>query len=96
VEPKLFSACTVENLRQAIQRKRTPGASDSIPEEAQAQVRQYREAVTSRFAKGEPVRVSVRKRRGQVYITFRDVPLSKVGTLAEVLGEGLPEVRAVA
>jgi hypothetical protein len=96
VQSKPFSACTVEDLRKALQLKRKPASSKPLPEGELAQVQVYREAVASRFPATAPVRVSVRNRKGQALVTFQDVPLADVDKLTEALMDGAQPVRAVA
>lgn len=96
VQSKPFSACTVEDLRKALQLKRHPTSSKPLSEGERAQVQGYREAVTSRFPATSPVRVSVRNRKGQALVTFKDVPLADVDKLTEALMDGTLPVRSVA
>ncbi|WP_225413206.1 hypothetical protein [Stigmatella hybrida] len=96
VQPKPFSACTVEDLRKALQFKRQPTSSKPLSDGEMAQVQGYREAVTSRFPATSPVRVSVRNRKGQALVTFKDVPLADVDKLTEALMDGALPVRSVA
>jgi hypothetical protein len=96
VQSKPFSACTVEDLRKALQLKRSPTSSKPLSDGEMAQVQVYREAVSSRFPSTSPVRVSVRNRKGQALVTFQDVPLADVDTLTEALMDGALPVRSVA
>ena len=52
VKPKLFSACTVEELRSAVQHVRQQASNHPIPAEQRELVDQYREAVVRRFPRG--------------------------------------------
>jgi hypothetical protein len=85
VTPKTFQDCTVEELRQAIQRKRKPSSSKPLPPEVLAQVEEYREAVIARFPEEVPVRVDARNHTAGVLISFKDIPLSQLDGLAEIL-----------
>ncbi|WP_225412270.1 hypothetical protein [Stigmatella hybrida] len=96
VQSKPFGACTVEDLRKALQLKRKPSSSKPPSEGELARVEVYREAVASRFPATSPVRVSVRNSKGQALVTFKDVPLDDVDRLTEALMDGAQPVRAVA
>jgi hypothetical protein len=97
VKPKLFSGCTVDELRLAIQHARQKPTTP-IPAEHRALVDQYREAVINRFPQGSPVRVQLRNHKGEVVVDFRGIPVLQVGKLSEALLEQfdpmpeLPEV----
>ena len=60
VKPKLFSDCSSEDLRQALQRLRETTPTTPIPAEARALVDRYRKAITDIFPRGSPVRVQIR------------------------------------
>ncbi len=94
-EFKLFSACTVDEMRKAIQRKRKPTSSKPLPAEDVALVDQYREAVTGRFTKGDGVRVQIRNSKGKAVVDFKNIPLSQVAKLSEALAGLPPAVRRV-
>ncbi len=96
VAHKLFSDCSVADLRKALQAKRKPTSSAPLPQEALALVEQYRTAVTSRFPQQTPVRVSVRNLKGEAVISFKDIPLSKLDSLTEALIDGVASLREVA
>jgi hypothetical protein len=96
VTPKLFSECSVVDMRKALQHRRRPTSSAPLPAEDLALVEQYRTAVTGRFATGTPVRVSVRNLNGKAVISFKDIPLSEVDSLTEALIDGVPPLREVA
>ena len=49
VKPKLFSSCTMDELRAALQHLRQSASNTPIPSEQRELVDQYREAVTGRF-----------------------------------------------
>jgi hypothetical protein len=93
VTPKLFSECSVEEMRKAILRKRRPASSKPLPSEDLSLADQYREAVVGRYAKGDPVRVQVRNHKGKAVLDFKGIPLAQVGKLAEALMAPLPLVR---
>ncbi len=88
IQHKLFADCSVEDMRQALQLKRKPSSAEPIPAEQMAVVEQYQKSITGRFAKGTPVKVTARRHKGQVYISFKDIPLAQVGKLTEVLVDG--------
>jgi hypothetical protein len=96
VKPTLFSECSVDELRKAIQRKRKPSSSKPLPSEDVALADKYMQAVTARFKKGDPIRMQVRNHKGTPVLDFRGIPLAQVGKLAEaLLAQPLPvrEVR---
>jgi hypothetical protein len=96
VKPRLFSECSVEELRKAIQRKRKPSSSKPLPPADVALADKYMDAVMARFKKGDPIRVQVRNHEGTPVLDFRGVPLAQVSKLAEaLLAQPLPvrEVR---
>ena len=95
VSLKLFSQCTVDQLRKALQRKRKPTSTKPLPPEAQVLASQYREAVTSHFPKGVLIQVQVRNQKGKAVVDFKGIPLEQVAKLAEALAGELPPVRAV-
>jgi hypothetical protein len=82
---KPFKDCTVEELRKAIVRKRKPSSSKPLPPEVLSQVEEYRNAVISRFPDDVPVDVKARKHNSEVLITFKDIPMSLLDGLAEIL-----------
>ena len=82
---KPFRDCSVEELRKAIQRKRKPSSSKPLPPEVMAQVEAYREAVITRFPEDIPARVDARNHTAGVLISFKDIPLSQLDGLAEIL-----------
>lgn len=89
-----FSACTVEQMRRAVQRKRRPASSKPLPPEKVALAEQYTEAVALRFpsGKGALVKVTVRNQKGKAVLDFKGVPVEQVGLLAEALTGELPPV----
>ncbi|WP_224372659.1 hypothetical protein [Hyalangium versicolor] len=92
-----FGACTVEQMRRAIQRKRKPSSSKPLPPEALVLGEQYSEAVALRFPKGKGavVKVTVRNQKGQAVVDFKGIPLEQVSQLAEALTGELPAVSAL-
>jgi hypothetical protein len=96
VQHKLFSECSVVDMRKALQRKRRPTSSEPVPAEDLALVEQYRKVVTDRFPTGSQVRVSVRNISGKAAISFKDIPLTQVDSLTEALIDGVPSLRVVA
>jgi hypothetical protein len=93
VTSKLFSACSVEEMRKALQRKRKPASSKPLPEADLALTDQYREAVTGRFPKGVRVRVQLRNEKGKAVLDFKGIPVAEVRKLGESLMAELPAVR---
>jgi hypothetical protein len=94
VQSKLFSACSVDELRKAIQRKRKPTSSKPLPDADVVLADQYREAVTGRFAKGDGVRVQIRNHKGRAVVDFKNIPLLQVAKLSEALAGSLPAGRS--
>ncbi|WP_224242407.1 hypothetical protein [Hyalangium gracile] len=92
VKSKTFGECSVDEMRKAIQRKRKPASSKPLPEEDLMLATQLEEAVTSRFSKGDNVRVSVRNEKDKAVMTFDGIPLEQVLKLAEALMAPLPAV----
>jgi len=89
-----FSACTVEQMRRAVQRKRRPASSKPLPAEKVELAEQYSEAVALRFpaGKGALVKVTVRNQKGQAVLDFKGVPVEQVSLLAQALTGELPLV----
>lgn len=92
VTAKPFSECSVEELRKAINRKRKPVSSKPIPPHLQAQLEAFREAAIARFPEDAPVQVTARNHQGQVLISFRDIPMTDLDGLAEILLDGSSQV----
>lgn len=95
VTSKHFGACSVEEMRKAIQRKRKPTSSKPLPPEDLSLAEQYRKAVTGRYAKGDRVKVQVRNQKGKAVIDFKGIPLAQVAKLAEALVAPLPVAQQV-
>jgi hypothetical protein len=97
ITSKPFSACSVGEMRRALQRKRKPASSKPLPPEAEARAEQYSEAVAGRFPKGQGTRVTValRNQKGKAVLDIKGIPLEQVGQLAEALVGELPPVNAV-
>jgi hypothetical protein len=95
VKPKLFSACTVEELRAAVQHVRQSGANNPIPAEQRQLVDQYREAIIRRFPGDSGVRVQLRTHKGNTVVDFKAIPVHQVDKLIEALLEHLYPVREV-
>jgi hypothetical protein len=89
-----FSACSVEQMRRALQRKRKPSSSKPLPPEKVALAEQYSEAVAARFPKGSGalVKVAVRNQKGRAVLDFKGIPLEQVSQLAAALTGELPPV----
>jgi hypothetical protein len=86
VTTKLFSECSVAELRKAIQRMRdlTSGTKPLPPAEVALGDR-YVGAVTARFKKGDPLRAKVRNHEGMGVLDISGIPLSQVHKVAEAL-----------
>jgi hypothetical protein len=89
-----FSACTVEQLRRAIQRKRKPASTKPLPPEKVVLAEQYSESVARRFpqGKGTLVKVALRNQKGKAVLDFKGIPVEQVLQLAEALTAQLPPV----
>jgi hypothetical protein len=87
-----FSACTVEQLRRAVQRKRKPSSTKPLPSEQVERAEQISEAVALRFPKGKGalVKVAVRNQKGKAVLDFKGIPVEQVLLLAEALTAELP------
>jgi hypothetical protein len=85
VERKPFYACGVEDMRKALQFKRTPGAHKPMPRAERALGEKYVKALAGSFDKGEPVRIQLRNHHGKAVLDFRGIPVAHVGKLAELL-----------
>jgi hypothetical protein len=92
-----FGACSVEQMRLALQRKRKPSSSKPLPAEALELGEQYSEAVAQRFPKGKGavVKVTVRNQKGQAVVDFKGIPLEQVAQLVEALTGELPSLSAL-
>ena len=82
-----FSACSVDQMRRALQRKRKPTSSKPLPPEKVELAEQYSEAVAQRFpqGKGTLVKVTLRNQKGKAVLDFKGIPLEQVLHLAEAL-----------
>jgi len=85
VTKKTFSACSVEELRRAIQAKRKPTSSKPLPPEAVTLADVVGKAVAARFQKADAVKVQLRNRLGVPVLDFRSIPLTKLAQLVEAL-----------
>ncbi len=85
VTSKPFSACTVDEMRKACQGKRQPSTSKPLTPEDVALADQIGGAVTSRFVKGDPVRVQLRNHEGTPVLDIKGIPLAKWAKLKEAL-----------
>jgi hypothetical protein len=97
VATKPFSECSVEEMRQALRRKRKPASSKPLPPEAEARAEQYAAAVAVHFPKGKGTRVKVlvRNEKGKAVLDFKGIPLDQVRQLLEALSGELPPVNEV-
>jgi hypothetical protein len=96
VTSKPFKECTAEELRLAIQRKRKPESGQPLPPDVLALVEQYHDAVTDRFAEDVPAQVTARDHKGMALITFKDIPLTDLDGLVEILMDSQPTAAAQA
>jgi hypothetical protein len=87
-----FGACSVEQMRRALQRKRKPASSKPPPPEAQALAEQYRQVVTGLFphGKGAQVLVRVRNPKGKPVLDFTGIPFEQVPLLLQALTQTPP------
>jgi hypothetical protein len=85
VTTKRFGDCSVEQMRQAIRRKRKPTSSKPVPPEAVALADQYQVAVKDLFPKGTLAKVQVRNEKGEAVLDFKGIPVTHVSKLAAVL-----------
>ncbi|WP_224367659.1 hypothetical protein [Hyalangium versicolor] len=95
VESKPFSACSVEEMRKAIQRKRKPSSSKPLPAEHVALAGLYQSSVSTVFPKGVVVKVEVRNQKGKAVLDITGIPVEQVNTLIKALGLAVPmEIKA--
>ena len=85
VQPKPFSDCTALDMRHALQHLREATPATPFPPEDRAMVDAYREAVTKRFPRGSPVRVQLRKYKGESVVEFRLIPVAQAPLLLEAM-----------
>ncbi|SEL45238.1 hypothetical protein SAMN05444354_10679 [Stigmatella aurantiaca] len=92
VTAKPFAQCSVEEMRRALRRKRTPASSKPLPPEVEARAEQCSEAVALRFPQGKGTRVKavVRNEKGKAVMDFKGIPLDQLNLLAEALTATLP------
>ncbi|WP_263452262.1 hypothetical protein [Hyalangium gracile] len=94
VTVQTFGACSVEQMRRALQHKRKPASTKPLPPEALLLAEQYTEAVALRFPKGKGtlVKVTVRNQKGKAVLDFKGIPLEQVNQLVLALTGELPPV----
>ena len=90
VTQKLFSACSVDEMRKAMQLKRKPTSSKPVPAQDVALADQYREALKGQFTQGSHIQVLVRNEKGSSVVDFKSVPVGEVGTLILALMDHVP------
>jgi hypothetical protein len=90
VTKKPFSACSVEEMRQALKLKRKPASSKPVPAEDVALATQYRTALQGQFTQGSNVQVLVRNEKGNSVLDFKSIPVAEVGTLLLALMDHVP------
>ncbi|HEX8702117.1 MAG TPA: hypothetical protein VF815_25020 [Myxococcaceae bacterium] len=93
VTKKPFSACSVEEMRQALKLKRKPASSKPVPAEDLAQAEKYRAALQGQFSQGSDVQLKVRNKKGNSVLTIEDIPMAEVGTLLLALMDHVPPGR---
>jgi hypothetical protein len=93
---KLFSECSVEELKLAVKSKRQPSQA-TMPTPDADRVKLMRESLSRYFAKGARVQLKTSVQRGQTLVTIQGVPLVEMERLMEALMDGLlpSPVRAV-
>jgi hypothetical protein len=92
VTPKPFYACSVAELRKAIQHKRKSTDVTPLSEVDRALAVRYLEALEGRFPKDSLVRVQVRNQKGKAVFDLKGIPLAEMGLLAETL---MSQIRVV-
>lgn len=95
VSSKPFRECTVEQMRQALRRKRKPASSLPVPPDVEVLADQYHEALKSRFPRGVRVKVKARNDKGSAVLDFEGIPPDQLHQLIKVLKEGLAPAREV-
>lgn len=90
VTKKPFSACSVDEMRQALRLKRKPASSKPVPAEDVAQAEKYRTALKGQFPQGNNVQVQVRNEKGNSVLDFKSIPIAQVGTLILALMDHVP------
>ena len=91
VVPKPFSACSVEEMRRAIHRKRKPAFSKPVPAEDVAQAARYQKAVNSHMPTGVNVKLKVHNEKGKSMLDITSLPMEDVEKLIEALMSQLPD-----
>jgi hypothetical protein len=84
VKNKLFSECSVRDLRRALEHLRKDESSVPFPAEHVAIVDRYRAAITSRFPQGTPIRVQMRDHKGEAVVNIDGVPVTQLDLLTEI------------
>jgi len=94
VSTLLFSQCSVDQMRRAVQRKRKPSSTKPLPPEKVELAEQVSEAVALRFPKGKGalVKVAVRNQKGKAVMDFKGIPVEQLLQLAEALTSEMPAV----
>lgn len=90
VTARPFSACSVDDLRKALQLKRKPASSKPVPAEDVELASLCRAALEGQFPTGSHVKVVVRNEKGSSVLDFTGVPTSHLGTLILALMERVP------
>ncbi|KFE67279.1 hypothetical protein [Hyalangium minutum] len=89
-----FGACSVDQMRRALQRKRRPTSTKPLPPEKVALAEQYSAAVAQRFPKGKgtQLKVKLRNQKGKAVLDIQGIPLEQILQLVEALSAELPPV----
>jgi len=90
VTQKPFSACSVEEMRRALQLKRKPTSSKPVPAEDVAQAEKYRAALKGQFSQGSDVKLKVRNEKGNSVLDIKSIPMAEMETLILALMDHLP------
>lgn len=92
---KPFAECTVEELKLAVQYKRSPPAP-GIPTTGMVRLQRYHDTLARFFPENALVRLNARLHRDQILLSVKDVPEAELEQLAEALLECLNPAREAA
>lgn len=85
VSSKPFSACSVDEMRKALQHWRQPSSGTALTPEDVALADRIDGAVMGCFQKGDPVRVQLRSHQGTAVLDIKGIPLAKWEQLKKAL-----------
>jgi hypothetical protein len=85
VASKPFSACSVDEMRRALQHLRQPSSGTALTPEDVALADRIDGAVMGCFQKGDPIRVQLRSHQGIAVLDIKAIPLAKWEKLKEAL-----------